>query len=110
MILTMGTIETTDLVFLRQRLVTAAFEAARTASAPGRTAAEGVTAGTANLTSRGIQDGSVTVAPVVTSATATGTEIAATVVAPFASNSCVRPFVLAGGVTDVTVTVRMVRQ
>lgn len=109
-ILTMGTIETTDLIFLRQRLLTAAFEAARTASAPGRTSSEGIAAGEANLTSRGIQDGTVTISPAVSAATTPGTEIAVTVTAPFAPNSCVRPFVLRGSVSDVSVTIHLERQ
>jgi Flp pilus assembly protein TadG len=109
-ILVLGTLETTELIYLRQRLVTAAFEAARTASAPAKTSAAGITAGTGVLTARGISGGGVTISPTVTAATASGTEIAVTVTAPFTPNSCVTPFVLAGTVTDVTVTVKMVRQ
>ena len=110
MILVMGTIESTDLIFLRQRLVTAAFEAARTATAPGRTSEEGVAAGTANLQVRGIQGGSVTISPQVNSSTPTGTEVAVAVTAPFSPNTNVTPFVLRGVVTNVTVTIKMVRQ
>ena len=110
MILVMGTLETTDLIFLRQRLETAAYEAARTATAPGQTSAAGVTTGTAVLTSRGVHGGSVTISPMVTSTTATGTEVAVTVTAAFASNSYMKPFLLGRTVTDVTVTVRMMRQ
>lgn len=109
-IFVVGTMETTGLIFLRHRLATAAFEAARTATAPSQTSEAGISAGEAVLASRGVTGGSVTISPTVTSATPTGTEIAATVVAPLAPNSYVRPFVLAGTVTDVTVTVTMIRQ
>jgi Flp pilus assembly protein TadG len=110
MILVMGTLETTNLMSLRQRLMTVAYEAARKASAPAQTSADGVAAGTTVLTARGISGGSVTISPTVTATTATGTEVAATVVAPFSSNSYMKPFVLGGIVTDVTVTVTMIRQ
>ena len=52
----------------------------------------------------------MTVSPTVTSTTATGTEIAATATASFASNSYMKPFVLGSMVSNVTVTVTMVRQ
>lgn len=109
MIIFMGTIEATDLVFLRQKLVTAAYEAARTASAPGQTSSKAVSAGEAILTSRKIQGGAVTISPAVTQDTPTGTEIAVTVTAPFAPNATTTPFVLSGS-NGVTVTVRMIRQ
>lgn len=109
-ILTFGAIETTSLISLRQRLLTAAYEAVRTTSGPSQTSSAGVTAGTSILTARGVQGGTVTISPdPVTAETATGTEIAATVTAPFTTNSWMRPLVL-GGVRDVTVTVTMVRQ
>jgi Flp pilus assembly protein TadG len=110
MVLVMGTLETTDLIFLRQRLMTVAYEAARTATAPAHTADDGVKAGTDILTARGITGGTVTISPPVTATTATGTEVAASVVAPFSSNSYMKPFVLSGAVTNVTVTVTMIRQ
>jgi hypothetical protein len=102
--------ETTDLIFLRERLVTAAFEAARTATGPGQTSATGIAAGTAILTARGVADGTITIAPAVTSTTPTGTEVAVTATAPFTGNSCVKPFVLRGVVNSVSVTITMVRQ
>lgn len=109
-ILTLGTLEATDLVFLRQRLVSAAFEAARTTTAPGATSAAGIAAGTTVLTQRGITGGSVTVSPTVTSKTATGTEVTATVVAPFPVNCYMSPFILGLTVDSVTATVTMIRQ
>jgi Flp pilus assembly protein TadG len=110
MILALGTMETTDLIFLRQRLLSAAFEAARTATGPSQTSASGIAAGTAILTARGIADGEVTITPTVTPTTATGTEVTATATAPFVGNSCVVPFVLRGRVSSVSVSVTMVRQ
>jgi len=108
--LTFGTIETTSFISLHEKLLTAAYEAARTTSGPGQTSSAGVAAGTGVLTARGIKGGSVTVLPdPVTAATTAGTEIAATAAAPFSSNSWMLPFVL-GEVGDVTVTVKMMRQ
>lgn len=110
MILTFGAIEATSLISFRQRLLTAAYEAARTTSGPGQTSVAGITAGSNILTARGITGGAVTLSPgSVTAATPAGTEIAATVTAPFAANSWMRPFIL-NGIDDVTVTVNMVRQ
>ena len=109
-VLTFGAIETTSLISLRQRLLTAAYEAARTTSGPAQTSSAGTTAGTNILTARGVTGGTVTISPdPVTAQTPTGTEIAATVTAPFTTNSCMRPFVLTG-VGNVTVTVTMTRQ
>lgn len=110
MLLTMATLEATDLVFLRQRLVTAAFEAARTATAPGQTSAGGIASGTNILTARGITGGNVSISPTVLSNTATGTQVNATVTAPFATNSYMEPFLFGSSVSNVTVTVTMVRQ
>jgi Flp pilus assembly protein TadG len=110
MIFVLGTVEATDAVFLRHRLTTAAYEAARKATAPGQTAATAITAGTAILTSRSVHNGSVSVAPVVTANTTTGTDVSATARAPFSKNCCITPFVFAGWTGDVTVTVSMVRQ
>jgi Flp pilus assembly protein TadG len=110
-LLVFGTIETTSLISFRQRLLTAAFEAARTTSAPLHTSTSGIAAGKAILDARGVNGATITVSPdPVTSKTPTGTEIAATVTAPFASNACMQPIILRGVVTDVTVTVRMIRQ
>jgi len=109
-LLTLGTLEATDLVFLRQRLVTAAFEAARTATAPGQTSTAAIAAGTSTLTLRGVTDGSVTISPTVTTATATGTEVRATVTAPFPANCYMEPFLLGATVGNVTVSVTMIRQ
>lgn len=109
-ILTLGAIETTSLISLRQRLLTAAYEAARTTSGPAQTSTAGITAGSSILTARGITGGSVTMSPAsVTAATPSGTEIAATVSAPYASNTWLKPFVLSGS-GNVSVTVKMLRQ
>jgi len=108
-ILTFGTIEATSLISLRQRLLTVAYEAARTASGPGQTSTTGIAAGTNVLTARGINGGSVAISPFVTVTTPTGTEIAATATAPFATNTWMKSFIL-NGIDNVTVTVKMVRQ
>jgi Flp pilus assembly protein TadG len=108
-ILTFGAIEATSLISFRQRLLTAAYEAARTACGPAETSTTGAAAGTSVLTARGINGGSVTISPTVTTATPTGTEITATATAPFASNTWMKPFIL-NGIDNVAVTVTMTRQ
>jgi Flp pilus assembly protein TadG len=108
-VLLLGSIETTDLVFLKSILKSAAYEGARKATAPGQTAAAAQTAATLLLTERGVTSGSVTVSPLVTSSTATGTTVCVTVSAPMGSNSILAPVVLQG-ITTVSAQVTMVRQ
>lgn len=110
MILVLGAIETSDMIFLRQVLKTAAYEGARTATAPGQVAAAGITAATQVLTQRGIQSAAVTVSPSVVSTTATGTSVTVTVTAPMASNSCTNPIIIRPSLGNMTVTVNMIRQ
>jgi Flp pilus assembly protein TadG len=111
LILAMGTMETTDLIFLKQRLKTAAYEGARTATAPGQTAATALAAANSVLQQRKINSGSATINPAnVSQSTATGTTVTVTVSAPFSSNSYMKPYVLGGAVTNVTVSVTMIRQ
>ena len=108
-VLLLGSIETTDLVFLKEVLKTAAYEGARKATAPGQTSAAGQTAALRLLTERGIASGTVTVSPTVTSSTTTGTSVCVTVTAPMGSNSILRPVVLQG-ISSVSAQVTMVRQ
>jgi Flp pilus assembly protein TadG len=111
LIVVMGTLEATDLMFLRERLKTAAFEGARTATAPGQNAAAATAAATAVLTQRGIASGSVAITPAdVSQTTATGTQITVTVTAPMGSNSYMKPYLLGSVVTNASVSVTMIRQ
>ena len=110
-ILTFGAMESTDLIFLKAKLKTAAYEGARTTTAPSQTSAGGITAANNVLQTRGIVSGTVSVNPSnVTQATATGTVVTVTVTAPFASNMYMKPFILGGVVTNVSATVTMIRQ
>ncbi|GIW98610.1 MAG: hypothetical protein KatS3mg111_1943 [Pirellulaceae bacterium] len=109
-ILTFGAIELTSLIYLKQRLLTAAYEAARIASGPRQTSTAAINTGMAVLSARGITNGSIAISPdPVTINTPSGTEISATASAPFAENASLPPFVLPN-FDDVTVTVVMMRQ
>lgn len=110
-LLTMGTLESTDYIFLRVRLKTAAYEGARTATAPGQTAAAATTAANTIIQQRGVVSGSVTISPAnVSQSTASGTQVTVTASAPFASNSFLRPYLLSRIIPNANVTVTMVRQ
>jgi Flp pilus assembly protein TadG len=111
MIVAMGTLEITDLMYLRERLKTAAFEGARKGTATSQTAASATAAATSVLTQRGITSGSVSVSPAgLSSTTAKGTEVTVTVSAPMGSNSYMKPYLLSGVVTNVSTSVTMIRQ
>jgi Flp pilus assembly protein TadG len=110
MVLVLGAIETSDMIFLRQILKSAAYEGARTATAPGKTAAAGIAAANQVLTQRGVISGTASCSPAVTVSTATGTSVTFTVTAPMASNCCVAPVVIASSLGNMTVTVTMIRQ
>jgi Flp pilus assembly protein TadG len=110
-ILAMGSMEATDLMFLRERLKTAAYEGARTVTAPTQTSAAGITAATSVMTQRGIVSGTASCNPsTVDQNTAAGTQVTFTVSAPFASNCYMKPYVIGGVVSNVTVSVTMIRQ
>lgn len=108
-VMLLGSIETADMVYLKEILKTAAYEGARKATAPGQTSAAGQAAAQLLLTERGVTSGTVTVSPAVTTSTPTGTLITVTVTAPLGANSILPPVVLQG-ITSVGAKVTMVRQ
>jgi hypothetical protein len=111
MVLVLGAIETSDMIFLRQILKTAAYEGARVATAPGKTAAAGIAAARQVLTQRGVKQGDAAVSPSALDATtATGTVVTVTVTAPMGSNACVNPVIIRGALGTMTVYVTMIRQ
>jgi Flp pilus assembly protein TadG len=85
--LTFGAVEAANAIYLKQMLVTAAYEAARTATALGNTQADGEARYTQIVNSVGIKGSSITFTPPITSSTASGTAIKVTVTAPADSNS-----------------------
>jgi len=109
-IIVFGFIESTNAIFLKERLTSAAYEGARRASAPGQTAETATTYATNVLTQYGISGGTVTISPPVTTTTATGTRVTVSVAAPFSSNSCMQPFILGYTIGNITASVVMIRQ
>ena len=85
--LTFGAIEAANAIYLKQILVTAAYEAARSATALGGTQADGEARYTQIVSSAGMQGTTITFTPSITEATALGTAIKVTVAAPADSNS-----------------------
>jgi Flp pilus assembly protein TadG len=111
LILAIGTIETTDVIFLRQIAKTAAYEGVRSATAPGQTAATATNAANQSLQMRGITSALVSMTPTVTASTATGTEVTFTVKIPVGANSCLmQPYVLQRAGAYVVESVTMIRQ
>jgi Flp pilus assembly protein TadG len=85
--LTFGAIEAANAIYLKQTLVTAAYEAARTATALGATQADGEARYSEIVTSVGMKGAAITFTPNITTNTASGTAIRVTVTAPADSNS-----------------------
>ena len=106
----LGTIETTNAIFLKQRLTTASYECARSASAPGQTSAGATTVANNVLSQLAISGGTVTITPTVTALTSPGTPIIVKIAAPTSSNLCMPPFVVGKVISSVTATVVMNHQ
>ncbi len=85
--LTFGAIEAANAIYLKQMLVTAAYEAARSATALGGTQADGEVRYSEVVGAIGMQGAAITFTPPITSNTASGTAIKVTVTAPADSNS-----------------------
>jgi Flp pilus assembly protein TadG len=85
--LTFGAIEAANAVYLKQTLVTAAYEAARTATALGATQADGETRYSEVVNAVGVKGTAITFTPPITQNTLSGTAIKVTVTAPADSNS-----------------------
>ena len=109
-IIAFGSIETTNVIFLKDRLTSAAYEGARSATTPGQTTAGATTAATNVLTQFRISGGSITITPAVTASTTTGTQVTVTVTAPFGSNSWMQPFIVGKAISNVTATAVMQHQ
>ena len=85
--LTFGAIEAANAIYLKQTLVTAAYEAARTATALGATQADGEARYTEVVNAVGMKGTAITFTPQIKSDTPSGTAIKVTVTAPADSNS-----------------------
>jgi TadE-like protein len=77
--ITFGAIELSNLMFVRQSLTIAAYEAARASTKPGGSELLGNMRAQEVLSARGVASHSVTYTPAVTPATARGTLISVTV-------------------------------
>jgi Flp pilus assembly protein TadG len=85
--LTFGAIEAANAIYLKQTLVTAAYEAARTATALGATQADGEARYSEVVNAVGMKGSAIAFSPSITPTTASGTAIKVTVTAPADSNS-----------------------
>jgi Flp pilus assembly protein TadG len=85
--LTFGAIEAANAIYLKQTLVTAAYEAARTATALGATQKDGENRYNEVVNAVGMKGTAITFSPQVTESTPSGTAIRVTVTAPADSNS-----------------------
>lgn len=92
LIIQLGTIEICTMIFLKQSLTIAAFEAARVSVVPTTTSANVVDAATKVLKIKKVKDFNVTITPANFSAAAYGTFIRVDVTAPCKSNSPISPF------------------
>ena len=91
-LLMLGAIECSNIIFLRQALVQASYEAAKLASRPDAQAADVIARAEAVLTARNVHGYSVTLTPANTTAAARGSDVRATVTAPIGVNTLV-PYV-----------------
>lgn len=109
-LITLGSIEATNAIFLKEHLTAAAYEGVRRATTPGKTSDDATTAAQAVLTQFGVAGGSITVTPAVGTATASGTEVMVSVTAPFSSNSCMKAFIIGKVISDVNAKAVMIHQ
>jgi Flp pilus assembly protein TadG len=102
--LTFGAIEAANAIYLKQTLVTAAYEAVRTATALGATQADGQTRYQEIVDAVGMKGTAITFSPQIKADTPSGTAIKVTVTAPADSNSfSIRRF-MKGTILKATVT------
>jgi Flp pilus assembly protein TadG len=106
----MGSIEANSVIFLKQRLTWAAYEAARTAITPGMATTNAVSAGNSVLGQYSVSGGSITVTPGVSMNTTPETPVTVTVTAPFSSNAFMPAFIAGNVITTVSATVVMFHQ
>lgn len=105
--LVFGALETANVVFLKQAIVVAAYEAAQRASAKGGVASNAEAAAEAIFTAHHVTGGSIEIAPRVTTQTNPGTEIVVTATAPLSGATYVYKFF--AGDSSLSTTVTMVR-
>lgn len=109
-VLVFGFIEATNVIFLKQRLTSAAYEGVRKATAPTNTSADGIDAANAVLTQFNITGGTVTVTPTVTSTTAALTQVSVKVEVPLSSNLSMKPFIIGNAFSKIQATAVMLHQ
>lgn len=85
--LTFGAIESANAIYLKQSLATAAYEAARAATASGGNEDDGRQKFDEVLGVRGVKNAAIAFSPPITSSILQGTPITVTVTAPSNSNS-----------------------
>jgi Flp pilus assembly protein TadG len=106
----LGSIEATNAIFLQEHLTSAAYEGARSATAPGQTVAGATAAANKVLVQFRISGATVTITPNIEYLTPTGTAVTVRVSAPLGSNALMRPFIFGKTISNVTATVVMLRQ
>ena len=97
-LLMLGAIESSNIIFLRQAMVQSSYEAVKLAARPDATAAEAISRAESVLTARQIDGHAVTLNPTNTQSLARGADIVATVTAPLDANRLV-PFTPFSGQT-----------
>jgi Flp pilus assembly protein TadG len=103
-LLMVGAIECSNLIFLRQSMVQAGYEAAKLASRPNARAIDAKSRAEGVLSALGISSGCVVLNPSVTEGLARGTDIQVTVTAPMNSNSLVPFAPFAGQSLSISMT------
>lgn len=87
MVITFGSIEAANGIYLKQMVTQAAYEGARVATTIGATQADASSFAQQVLDSRNIQGYTITIQPTITASTPSGTEVTVTVTAPSNSNA-----------------------
>lgn len=103
-LLMLGAIESSNMIFLRQALVQSSYEAVKLAARPDATSVEATARAEAVLTARGIEDFTVTLNPANTELIVRGTDILATATAPMDANRLVPFSPFAGQAVSVSMT------
>jgi Flp pilus assembly protein TadG len=101
-ILSLGAIEATNAIFLKERVTAAAYEGARKASTPNKTSANAIAAAQSVLTQFGVSGGTITVTPAVGTATTAGTQVTVNVSVSLSSNSWMKAFIIGKVVSNVS--------
>jgi Flp pilus assembly protein TadG len=98
-----ATMEATAMIFLQQSVTAAAYEATRTALAPGASTADVVKQGKQILSDRGVKQGALSVSPGNLAAASKGTWIRVTASAPFKKNSLLSGWLFSGRTLQASV-------